>query len=55
MRETIRAIITTLNGVEVRGKSNLDRLLACINALESLEAGLTPAATTEEREDAENG
>lgn len=55
MRETIRAIITTLNGVEVRGKSNLDRLLACINALESLEAGLTPAATTKEKEDAENG
>lgn len=55
MRDVIRAVITTLNGVEVRGKSNLDRLLACINALESLEAGLTPAATTEKKEDAENG
>lgn len=55
MRDVIRAVITTLNGVEVRGKSNLDRLLACINALESLEAGLTPAATTKEKEDAENG
>ncbi len=29
-------ILTTLNAVEVRGKANLDRLLGCIQALESL-------------------
>lgn len=51
MKETLRAVITTLNGVEVRGKSNLDRLLACINALEALAAGMN----TEDKEDADNG
>lgn len=51
MKETIRAIRTTLNSVEVRGKTNLDRLLACINALEQLEASVK----NEETEDAENG
>lgn len=51
MRETLRAIRTTLNSVEVRGKTNLDRLLACINALEELEATIK----NEETEDAKNG
>lgn len=51
MKETIRAIITTLNCVEVRGKSNLDRMLACINALEALEASMT----TEDKEDTKDG
>ena len=51
MKETIRAIITTLNGVEVRGKSNLDRMLACINALEALKARMT----TEDKEDTKDG
>lgn len=51
MKETIRAIITTLNGVEVRGKSNLDRMLACINALEALEASMT----IEDKEDTKDG
>ena len=32
----IKVVISTLNDVEVRGKDNLDRLLGCINALESL-------------------
>ena len=51
MKETLSAVITTLNGVEVRGKSILDRLLACINALEAL----TEAKNTENKEDAGNG
>ena len=51
MKETLSAVITTLNGVEVRGKSNLDRLLACTNALEAL----TAAMNTENKEDADNG
>lgn len=29
-------VISTLNGVEVKGKDNLDRLLGCINALETI-------------------
>lgn len=32
----IRIIISTLNDVEVRGRENLDKLLGCINALESV-------------------
>ena len=32
----IKMVISTLNGVEVKGKDNLDRLLGCINALESV-------------------
>lgn len=31
----IRLVISTLNDVEVKGKNNLDKLLGCINALES--------------------
>lgn len=54
MKETIRAIRTTLNSVEVRGKNNLDRLLACINALEQLET-MTPDEGTVEKEDEAHG
>lgn len=36
MRNTINRIIATLNGVEVKGKDNLDRLLGSIQALELL-------------------
>lgn len=32
----IRMVISTLNDVEVKGKDNLDKLLGCINALESV-------------------
>lgn len=32
----LKMVISTLNGVEVKGKDNLDRLLGCINALETI-------------------
>lgn len=32
----LKMVISTLNGVEVKGKDNLDRLLGCINALETV-------------------
>lgn len=35
IRRTILNVIQTLNGVTVQGKSNLDRLLGCIIALEN--------------------
>ena len=35
-RQLLRNIIHTLDGVEVKGKENLDKLLGCINALESM-------------------
>ncbi len=34
--ELIRRVIATLDGVEVKGRDNLDRLLGCINALQSI-------------------
>lgn len=33
-KQTILAMISTLNAVEVRGKENLDRILGCIVTLE---------------------
>lgn len=32
----IKLVVSTLNSVEVKGKDNLDKLLGCINALESV-------------------
>ena len=32
----LKMVISTLDSVEVKGKDNLDRLLGCINALESV-------------------
>lgn len=34
--ELIKMVISTLNTVEVKGKDNLDALLGCINALETV-------------------
>lgn len=34
--DTITAVICTLNQIEVHGKDNLNRLLACIQELEKL-------------------
>lgn len=54
----VRLVISTLNDVEVKGKSNLDNLLGSINALESvaqiLETLLPPPATTEEEKKEES-
>lgn len=36
--ELIRAVIATLNSISVRGKEDLDSMLGCINALESVVA-----------------
>lgn len=33
---SIEDIISTLNGIEVKGKDNLDKLLGCIMALEAI-------------------
>lgn len=38
--EIIRMIIKSLNQVEVKGADNLDRLLACIQGLERLDAAM---------------
>ena len=36
MNETIKKVIYTLNLVEVHGADNMNRLLGCIQALESV-------------------
>lgn len=43
MIDTLNAVISTLETVEVKGKTNLSRLLGCINALESMVAQLRKA------------
>lgn len=36
--ELIKLVLTTLNSISVRGKEDLDSMLGCINALESVVA-----------------
>lgn len=52
----IKIVISTLDDVEVKGRDNLDKLLGCINALESVAKRLDsenakPAERTEEVQD----
>lgn len=56
MIDTINAIISTLETVEVKGKTNLSRLLGCINALESMVGQLRQAEDKSKKEEAvDNG
>jgi hypothetical protein len=41
IEETVKAVINTLNQVEVSGRANLDRLLGSIVALENVYKDLT--------------
>lgn len=41
MKDTLIAIIRTLNGISVCGSENLNRLLGCIQALESMVADMS--------------
>ena len=34
--ELIKMVISTLDAIEVKGRDNLDKLLGCINALETV-------------------
>lgn len=47
--EILRAIIYTLNQIEVHGKENLDRLLGSIQELEKLDASLRAKSKKEEK------
>ena len=44
----LRLVLNTLNDVEVKGKDNLDRLLGCINALETALQNLEALDTSTE-------
>lgn len=51
----IKMVISTLNGVEVKGKDNLDRLLGCINALESVVKALEAAPAEPKKQEESDG
>ena len=55
VKTLIRAVISTLNGVEVKGKENLDGLLGSINALESIVQILEVTAVPAEHKEETNG
>ena len=40
LKSQLRAVLDTLNQIEVRGKENLDMLLGCIITLDSLLTGV---------------
>lgn len=48
----IKLVLSTLNDIEVKGKSNMDKLLGCINALES-EIQIMESASTRKTESQE--
>ena len=50
--KTLNALLATLNQIEVKGKQNLDRLLACIQTLERMkEEAENDGAFNEQEED----
>ena len=51
----LSAVINTLEGVEVKGRDNLDRVLGSIQALESVLHVLTIPAAPESEQEVENG
>lgn len=57
MVNLIKAVISTLNDVEVKGKDNLDKLLGSINALETIAQALEapPAPPAEHSKEEVNG
>lgn len=48
---TVRAVMATLDLVEVKGRDNLDRVLGCINALDAVVTALETAKDYGEVED----
>lgn len=49
---TVRAVMATLDLVEVKGRDNLDRVLGCINALDAVATALE---TTKDYGEVEDG
>lgn len=50
----IRVVVSTLNDIEVKGRDNLDKLLGCINALESVAKEMDAEATATSAMDKED-
>lgn len=55
MNEFLTTLITTLNGIEVKGKANMDALLGCILAAEHELAKLRAEESTGEAEVIDDG
>lgn len=54
MKELLKSVIAALDGVEVRGRENMDKLLGSIRALETIVVALEQAQTdTEDKENKE--
>lgn len=53
--DTIKAIISTLNNIEVHGKNNLDMLLGCIMALEQIDAQMKQDTKEKSKEETADG
>lgn len=51
MEDKVKRVISTLNNVEVRGKSNLDMVLGCIMVLEDVMRELSNENKKEVTED----
>lgn len=45
----IKSVIHTLGSVEIRGRENMEKMLGCINALESIVKSVESAPESEER------
>lgn len=55
MKEFLITLISTLNGIEVKGKKNMDSLLGCIMAAEHELAKIEAEETTGEIEESDDG
>lgn len=51
IRETLIAVIRTLDTLTVRGRENMDRLLGCMNAIDQVIASLNEEPAAEEPEE----
>ncbi len=49
--DILTTIIGTLNEIEVKGKDNLNHLLACIRALEDLEAKISQIDVSDNKQE----
>lgn len=46
--ELLKMVISTLDCIEVKGRDNLDKLLGCINALETVVLSVETQSTSNE-------
>ena len=52
--DAVKAVLSTLNTVEVKGKDNMDKMLGCMQVLEKLEEAFEEMQGKEPEHDADN-